>query len=796
MKIAKALWAGFDEIFFELNKDCPNVPKAELENTAISAASVARADRLAWARLSSYYADGQTAYFVISPDSFPNAERSKFYYLCGDFNGWNDAVGNPKWLMREFSDDARVYFRLEVKMSELWRDRPHAFQFKFACADGSWLEPEGCIPNLVGDGNHNLNLLFDPSRTGSHAFVVRTRGMCQLGSPVVLRLPELRTSAAVDESLLLSQIHSSAKLGAVLENGATVFRIFAPRAKAVYVSHWAAGESGRHLLVAETADDAVWTARADSDLRGHFYTYHIDGENFDNTTLFDRHKPVADPYANAMSGSSGVCIVKYDSQLPTPSDAFVPPKWHDLVVVEAHLRDVLANAAADISPAERLTFAGLEKWLVSEDCYLRKCGANCVELQPIQEFTYENPADYEWGYMPVGWFAPSSAYAADAASATQNDDFARLVAAFHRAGIAVVLDVVYNHFGEPNFLARIDKQYYFETDYNGNLSNFSGCGNDFKTTTPMARRMILESLKKLVLRYGVDGFRFDLAELVGFETLVEIERELKKIKPSVILIAEPWSFRGHIAGKLKRTGFASWNDGFREFMLQYAKGCGNFEGFKYFMRGSLGGVASFAAQTVNYVESHDDMCLFDRITHNFDYPSREDIFRYKTAYALTLLAHGIPMLAEGFDLLRTKRGKNNTYKDGEANRLDYWRAESFPEVRRWLRALVRFRLSRDGAALRRDGLDSPAFCKFYKANECAAAVMFNADLSDTRAPQIFAAFNPTDTEAEFAVGGDLDGFVRIADNAYFDPRGLDSGEVARGEVLRLPRMSLAVFLKR
>lgn len=358
------------------------------------------------------------------------------------------------------------------------------------------------------------------------------------------------------------------------------------------------------------------------------------------------------------------------------------------------------------------------------------------------------------------------------------------------------MDVVYNHFGEPNFLARIDKQYYFETDYNGNLTNFSGCGNDFKTTTPMARRMILESLKKLVLRYGVDGFRFDLAELVGFETLVEIERELKKTMPSVILIAEPWSFRGHIAGKLKRTGFASWNDGFREFMLQYARGRGNFEGFKYFMRGSLGGVASFTAQTVNYVESHDDMCLFDRITPDFDNPSRDDIFRYKAAYALTLLAHGIPMLAEGFDLLRTKRGKNNTYKDGEANRLDYRRAESFPEVRRWLRALVRFRLSRDGAALRRDGLDSPAFCKFYKANECAAAVMFNADLSDSRAPQIFAAFNPTDAEAEFAVGGDLDGFVRIADNAYFDSRGLDSDAVSGGEVLRLPRMSLAVFLKR
>lgn len=168
-------------------------------------------------------------------------------------------------------------------------------------------------------------------------------------------------------------------------------------------------------------------------------------------------------------------------------------------------------------------------------------------------------------------------------------------------------------------LVRADKEYYFELNMAGDLMNFSGCGNDYRSESPMARRMILDSLKKLVKNYGVDGFRFDLAELVGLETLREIEREMKTLKHDIILIAEPWSFRGHIAAALRDTGFASWNDGFREFMLSYALGRGDFAGFKYFVGGSRD-TSRFCAQTVNYLESHDDKCLLDRITDSHENP--------------------------------------------------------------------------------------------------------------------------------------------------------------------------------
>ena len=148
------------------------------------------------------------------------------------------------------------------------------------------------------------------------------------------------------------------------------------------------------------------------------------------------------------------------------------------------------------------------------------------------------------------------------------------MAAFHGRGMAVILDVVYNHVGEPAHLMEIDKLYYFEQDAEGNLANWSGCGNDLRAGAAMSKRLIIDSCAHMIEAYGVDGFRFDLAELLGVDVLKDVEKALKRVKPNVILIAEPWSFRGHIAGALRDTGFASWNDGFRNFVRDYVHGRG------------------------------------------------------------------------------------------------------------------------------------------------------------------------------------------------------------------------------
>ena len=148
-------------------------------------------------------------------------------------------------------------------------------------------------------------------------------------------------------------------------------------------------------------------------------------------------------------------------KLKPHADPFVPPPMEEIVMVEAHLRDVLQNAGLQLKPEERQNFAGLTRWLRSEDCYLRKLGANVVELQPVQEFDARKKEEYHWGYMPVNFFSPASVYASNPLDGSVMQEFRDLVDAFHQAGISVVLDVVYNHVGIPPHLIFLDRELYF-----------------------------------------------------------------------------------------------------------------------------------------------------------------------------------------------------------------------------------------------------------------------------------------------------------------------------------------------
>lgn len=794
LKIIKAWWIDSNKISVVFNRDIIFIPDVEFFGADfLPPHKITRASGRDFAKYSSYYiADGKV-HFLLDDQNFCNvrAVKDADYFVCGDFNNWGEAVGNDDWKMEK--SNGIFERKLSVPLEKLNLKKRTTY-FKFAGIDRRWLEPRPDLPNVEHDKNGNSNLRLSLDKTGQHVFIIEFEGLVPLSESLKINFPQLNLQCEADPAQLLFQLYSNEKLGAHLKNGKTHFSIFAPRAKSAHLLWKMKDEQVAHVIKAESHDTIIWTAKADSDLSNARYFWRIDGNNQNNTSSFDKNVNIADPYANAMLTSNGPSIVKYDQYLPIDSYNFRPPKWHDLFVVEVHLRDVLAKAQAELSTQERLTFEGLTKWLKSDDCYLRNIGANCVELQPIQEFTAEKYTDYEWGYMPVNWFAPASSYATDPENASQNDDFANLIKAFHDAGLAVILDVVYNHVGEPNYIVHADKEYYFETDISGNLMNFSGCGNDFRSSSPMAKRMILDSLKKLVINYGVDGFRFDLAELVGFTTLKEIETEMKKIKPSIILIAEPWSFRGHIAGALRDTGFASWNDGFREFMLSYALNKGDTNGFKYFVSGSWD-ITRFSAQTVNYLESHDDKCLFDRITNSHEHPSTDDLNRYKLAYSLVFLSVGIPMASEGFDLVRTKHGKNNTYKDGKANELDYARATRFTGICQWLRNLAKFRQSELGKALRIDGAVPNGWIKFYDVeNSNAIAVMFNANYCGN-CKRIFATFNPTDSEVEITIENNFN-FKQIADIDRFDERGLSNPiSLINNGKLRVPRVSMSLWIE-
>lgn len=467
--------------------------------------------------------------------------------------------------------------------------------------------------------------------------------------------------------------------------------------------------------------------------------------------------------------------------------------------MEAHIRDLVAHAPIALDDRERRGFKGVQKWLESEYSYIKELGVNAVELQPIQEFDNTDTEEYHWGYMTCNYFSPESSYASAPEQASQVEEFRELVQAFHEAGIAVIMDVVYNHVGEPNHLLFIDKYYYFNLDDSNDLMNWSGCGNDLRCDTPMGRRLIIDSLKHLVQAFGVDGFRFDLAELIGVDVLREIETELKKVKPEIIMIAEPWSFRGHIQDALKASGYASWNDGFREGMVKYVRGAGNQEMIRYFLSGSPN-VSRFAAQSINYTESHDDLCWLDRITESPHNNGRvvQLIDRQRTHLMASILftALGIPMLAAGQDFLRSKSGVQNTYKRGDLNALDYNQAYVHAGTQAYFKAWIAFRQSADGQALRLDGPFEASYINFYHVEGSSAVLaLYNADRSRP-CGQILFAVNP---HAEFASIAcpdlsDLD-LMQIADHERFDLNGLSSARFRRSEDrLHIPPMACGLWL--
>ncbi len=678
---------------------------------------------------------------------------SEAVYVAGDFNGWHEAIGHEEWVLREASMDGCRALVWSGK-ADRFTTFPHQ-RFKFVTDSGKWLHVPHSAPNAVRDEQGNINYSIDPERTGQHLFQFQMAKPLDLSKSWSVRWADAEEGQAVPikPGDFFYQLKASLPMGARVNGGETVFRLFAPRAKSVELCLCSdmknCDAAHRYPLkrVAEigSRDGGVWEVVLAQNLHGWFYWYHIDGPR-DAFSLFDPTHRVLDPYALASVSNLGPGIVLDTGRVGKADRGFKTPAWQDLVIVEAHVRDLVARAPVGLSEEARRGFAGLRKWVEHPDFYLHRLGVNCVELQPVQQNDAKSQGEYHWGYMTNNFFAPASGYSSDPQKASGVKELQELVAAFHRRGIAVVLDVVYNHVGEPAHLMFVDRLYYFEQDGRGNLSNWSGCGNDLRSTAAMATQLIIDSCRHLVETYGVDGFRFDLADLVSAPVLKQIEVALKRVKPDVILIAEPWSFRGHIAGELRDTGWASWNDGYRNFVREYVRGGGTREGFEYFVKGSPWYYAKWPAQTVNYTESHDDKTWIDVITENAsgngDAPTANDRRRTHLMAATLFMSVGIPMLSAGQDFIRSKQGIHNTYQMGDVNALDYRRIYRFPSTQAYFADWIAFRRSEAGRFVRHFTRVSETFYQFYWAYDtAAAAVIYNADGSMGEGQLLFAINN-------------------------------------------------------
>ena len=754
-------------------------------------------------RLSGYHIHDDKIRFLIDPTNYPSVDFEENIYVGGQFNGWQEAIGKEEYRLYPYEIEGHPVYIVDVPLSVLGGDFSSCF--RFVSEDNRWLSVPENAPNLVPNRYQGSDFLLDRKQSGRHVFRLRIDKEINLQShvSVIWKHMNEQESISISNAEFYLSLKSDLPMGVTVENGKTVFRLFAPRATRVTLELFKNLKNPdivRYPLAKNK--DGSWEVTCEEDFERYYYYYYVDGINYDGSTYFDSTVPVVDPYAKAMASSKGPGIVITPDTFPASENHFHPPLWHDLVIAEVHMRDLMAKTRLPLSKSERTQYTGMSKWFREQGNYLRSLGVNAVEFQPLQEFEYDSKDEYHWGYMPVNYFSPASANEKYPKTGIQIRNFQDMVSACHEAGFAFILDVVYNHVGTPNALYSIDKHYYFEIDSSFNLTNWSGVGNDMRCRSPMAKKLIIDSLTHLITQYGVDGFRFDLGELLGRDVLVEIERALKKVKPFVILIAEPWSFRGHIAEKLKPTGFSSWNDRYRDFFVTYLKGNGSPQELSYYMRGSPKGLTRFPAQTVNYSESHDDYCWLDLITENPQRdglnPTVDDIKRTHLMFSMLFVSLGIPMISAGQDFLRSKRGIKNTYQRGEINALDYERLTLFSSTHDYVRNWITFRRSAEGHLFRKEFHPPETYFRFLYAedNGRGMAVIFNADHSSGSMQAIYA-INPTQGNQTIDMQDyPMEHTRQIADHLRFRAEGLDSALIETVEnKIHLSPLTCGFWLK-
>ena len=649
--------------------------------------------------------------------------------VAGNFNYWSGNGGQQGvWMLRDDNHDG--VWELAVTLDGLRKPahEPH-LMFRFVINNSDWLPPPRRAMSVFTEANGNRNLMVDPQITGGSILKVIT------GQPVpydVLQvltidgLADRRVWQQVSPGTALQKLVSTKPLGVTLnrEQNATTYRLYAPRASRVDLCLFDTPEfevqrpAYKRLTPRERypmwrdAQDGVWEITLLGLDFGAYYSFNLDGpagrgENFQPDAF------VSDPNGLASAHAENNTIVmdmdatnRYFSGWTDTE--FVTPAFQDMVIYETHLRDLTMHPSSGVPPHLRGKYAGL---IASEGTgtgldHLKDLGINMIEFLPMQEFN-NGAHDYNWGYTTVHYFAPEASYAREPLKGSQVYEFKNLVNELHRRGFGVMIDVVYNHVGWPNLFALIDRKYYFRLTPDYHYLNFSGVGNDFRTESPMARRLIVDSIKHFVREYKIDGFRWDLAELVDMETLMEAKRESEKINPRVINVSEPWSFRGTHKEQLRGTGWAAWNNDFRYAGQDFARGRADRNWLKKIIAGSTEIWTANPLQSVNYVESHDDMALADILSLRPDRDGRNltelEAQMNRLAATLVFTSLGIPMINEGQEFMRSKRGISNTYNRGDGVNALNWADRDRPIAARtmqYYRGLIRMRSSEAGRAFR------------------------------------------------------------------------------------------------
>lgn len=515
--------------------------------------------------------------------------------------------------------------------------------------------------------------------------------------------------------------------GAFVGKGETEFKLFAPKADRVFLVIFKAHDDEigtEHLMSKDEQGD--WHISVQGTGYGTLYGYRLEGDYLGN----DPKVIIADPYSKAaVTRNTYQHVAKsliVDTSFDWEGDQWMKLNWRDLIIYEMHIRDMTVHPTSDADQPG--TYQGLtdlnQKGGLS---HLKEMGVNAVQILPIHDFANEeipysdattpifntwNPyARNHWGYMTTFFFAPESYYSStgtdvhgewNGIDGSAVNEAKEMVKAFHREGIAVILDVVYNHVSNYDFhpFKYIDRESYFRLDDDNQYIAKSRCGNDTQTEHPIMRKLILESLKYWMTEYHVDGFRFDLGYLIDAETRSIIIEELKAINPNVIILAEPWG-GGYDPKGFSEMGWASFNDQFRNgvkgqnpndghgFVFGQWQGGNTTDALRRFVTGSLqkdGGQYVDVRHSVNYLESHDDHTFGDFVRLGSDQVKDHGAIKDRTQNARVddlqlkmnklgalylFTSQGITFIHQGQEWGRSKVIAETTVPDKRVGRIDH-----------------------------------------------------------------------------------------------------------------------------
>ena len=577
-------------------------------------------------------------------------------------------------------------------------------------------------------------------------------------------------------------------LGPDYAPGGTCLRLWAPTAEAVTVTLYHKGDGGAVLGTEPLVRGAhgVWSIWLPGEQHGRYYTFAV--------TVNGITRETGDPYARA-AGVNGVRSMIVDLARTAPSGwerdvrPAIPPAQR--AVWEVSVRDFSQDAASGVRPAWRgkyMAFTQQGTTLhgdgIHPTClnYLKRLGVKYVQLMPIFDFGSVDEAkpllrQYNWGYDPTNFNVPEGSYSTDPTRGeVRIRECREMIAALHAAGIGVVMDVVYNHtYRTENPLNNTVPYYFFRQNADGSFSNGSGCGNEFASERPMARRYLIDSILYWAKEYHIDGFRFDLMGLYDAESINAVRAALDSLPGGrdILLYGEPWqggasqlhryeANKANLAMLNERVGI------FCDDTRDAIKG-GCFDarepGYVEGKPGSFWDIGAAVAawcrsdrlpphapsQIVSYVSAHDNFTLWDKLLcvryEKPEFTARDSVAlaQNRLAAGIYLTSFGLPFMQAGEEFARTKKGVGNSYRSSPAlNRLDWNRAEQYHALVDYYRGLLALRAAfpRLGSTDRH----APETLQFFALEQPLVGWTLPAVWGDGAAWSALCVFyNPTET---------------------------------------------------